>query len=133
MITPEELLTMAENAMQFAYAPYSNFKVGAALLCKDGSVFTGCNVENAAYGVCNCAERTALFKAVSEGYTEFTSIAIVGGVDGEIVDFCFPCGTCRQALSEFVDQTFKFYFKDNKGTIASYTFEEILPHSFNLL
>ncbi|MBQ0135607.1 MAG: cytidine deaminase [Oscillospiraceae bacterium] len=133
MITPEELLTKAEEAMAKAYAPYSNFKVGAALLCKDGTVFTGCNVENSAYGVCNCAERTALFKAVSEGYTEFLSIAIVGGKEGIIEDFCYPCGVCRQALSEFVDQTFKFYFKNKEGMISSYTFEEILPHSFDLL
>jgi len=133
MITPEELLKKAEDAMQGAYAPYSDFKVGAALLCKDGTVFTGCNIENSAFGVSNCAERTALFKAVSEGYMEFISIAIVGGKKGKIEDFCFPCGTCRQALSEFTDQTFKFYFKDGEGNIASYTFEEILPHSFDLL
>ena len=133
MITPEELLQKAENAMQYAYAPYSDFKVGAALLCRDGSIFTGCNVENSAYGVCNCAERTALFKAVSEGYTEFVSMAVVGGKDGEITEFCYPCGTCRQALSEFVDRTFRFYMKDGEGTIISYGIDELLPHSFDLL
>jgi cytidine deaminase len=132
MITPEELLKQAENAMHLAYAPYSNFKVGAALLCSDGTVFTGCNVENASYGVTNCAERTALFKAVSEGHTEFEAIAIVGGHDGNPEDFCFPCGTCRQALSEFVGGDFSFFFKNGEGETKECTMKELLPSSFNL-
>lgn len=132
MITPKELLEKAEEAMTFAYAPYSNFKVGAALLCKDGTVFLGCNIENAAYGVANCAERTALFKAVSSGYKDFAAIAVVGGKDGKIEDFCYPCGTCRQALSEFVDKSFMLHFIDGEGNIRSHTFDEILPYSFSL-
>ncbi len=132
MITPEELLKQAENAMHLAYAPYSNFKVGAALLCGDGTVFTGCNVENASYGVTNCAERTALFKAVSEGHTDFTAIAITGGPDGVPAGPCYPCGTCRQALSEFVSSDFDVYLKDEDGKTLSYKFNELLPLTFNL-
>ena len=131
-MTHEELMKAAENAMQLAYAPYSNFKVGAALLCGDGTVFTGCNVENASYGVTNCAERTALFKAVSEGHTDFVAIAIVGGPDGVSAGPCYPCGTCRQALAEFVKPDFEVCLKDDAGTVFVCNFNELLPNSFNL-
>ncbi len=133
MITSAELLKKAEEAMGFSYSPYSNFKVGAALLCKDGTVYTGCNVENAAFGAGTCAERNALFKAVSDGHKDFISIAVVGGVNGVLDDFCYPCGICRQALSEFTDVTFKFYFKNKDGDEVSYTLDEMLPHTFDNL
>lgn len=132
MITPEEMIAKAKEAMTSAYAPYSDFFVGAALLCKDGSVYTGCNIENAAFGAGICAERTALFKAVSDGKREFTAIAVVGGKHGETEDFCYPCGICRQALSEFTDISFKFYFENANGDIVSLGMEDMLPHSFNL-
>ena len=133
MITSTQLLKKAEEAMIFSYSPYSNFKVGAALLCKDGTVYTGCNVENASFGAGTCAERNALFKAVSDGHKDFISIAVVGGVSGAIDDFCYPCGICRQALSEFTDVTFKFYFKNKNGDEVSYTLDEMLPHTFDNL
>ncbi len=97
----QELMQAAVSARAFAYAPYSNYCVGAALLAKDGRVFTGCNIENAGYTPTNCAERTALFKAVSEGVTAFAAIAVVGGRRGELSDSCAPCGVCRQVLAEF--------------------------------
>lgn len=131
MLTGEQLLEKAKEAMAGAYAPYSNFFVGAALLCEDGTIYTGCNIENAAFGVSNCAERTALFKAVSDGHRKFTAIAIVGGRNGVIDDYCYPCGVCRQALSEFVDKSFKFYFANDKGDISSMTFSDLLPYAFN--
>lgn len=133
MKTSTELLKMAEEAMAYAYSPYSNFKVGAALLCKDGTVYTGCNVENAAFGAGICAERNALFKAVSDGHKDFVSIAVVGGINGVIDGFCYPCGICRQALSEFTDITFKFYFKNKDGDEVSYTLDDMLPHTFDSL
>lgn len=131
MLSGEELLLKAKEAMASAYAPYSNFFVGAALLSKDGSVYTGCNIENAAFGAGICAERTALFKAVSEGHKDFVAIAIVGGRNGVIEDFCYPCGICRQALSEFVDISFKFYFTNDKGDIISMGLDDLLPHAFD--
>lgn len=131
MLTGEQLLEKAKEAIAGAYAPYSNFFVGAALLCEDGTIYTGCNIENAAFGVSNCAERTALFKAVSDGHRKFTAIAIVGGRNGVIDDYCYPCGVCRQALSEFVDKSFKFYFTNGKGDISSMTFSDLLPYAFN--
>lgn len=132
MIKPDELLTLAKEAMQNAYAPYSHFTVGAALLCKDGTVYTGCNIENGAFGAGICAERTALFKAVSDGKKDFLSIAVVGGNNGIIDDFCYPCGICRQALSEFCDVSFKFYFENGNGDVISINMDNLLPHSFNL-
>ena len=131
-MTNAALLELAEQAMQYAYAPYSGFKVGAALVGKSGTVYTGCNVENASFGVTNCAERTALFKAVSEGEREFTRIAIVGGKDGVITDYCYPCGICRQALSEFTDIRFEVILKDGADNIISTTLNDLLPESFNL-
>ena len=98
MMTPEALVQEALQALQNAYVPYSGFKVGAALLTKAGKVYTGCNIENAAYGPSNCAERTAIFKAVSEGEREFAAIAVVGGKDGVVTDIFPPCGVCRQVM-----------------------------------
>ena len=125
----EQLASMAKEAMQYAYSPYSGYKVGAALLCKDGSVYTGCNIENAGYSSTNCAERTAFFKAVSEGKREFDAIAICGGKDGVIEDIFPPCGVCRQVMREFCDDNFTIYLLDEAG-IESYTLKELLPMSF---
>lgn len=122
-----ELLAAAAKAMEYAYAPYSNFKVGAALLCTDGTVYTGCNVENASYGVCNCAERTAVFKAVSEGRRDFSAIAIVSSAGGET----FPCGVCRQVLAEFAPNI-RVVLQKKDNSAVSYKFEEIMPHIFSL-
>ena len=106
-MTPERLVALAKEAMPHAYAPYSGYKVGAALLSRSGRVFSGCNVENAAYGPTNCAERTAFFKAVSEGEREFSAIAVVGGKDGNVKDLFVPCGVCRQVMAEFCDGDFE--------------------------
>lgn len=132
MITNDELLLQAEQAMKNAYAPYSGFTVGAALLTKTGKVYTGCNIENASFGVTNCAERTALFKAVSEGEREFVTIAIVGGKSGKPGDFCYPCGVCRQALSEFTDSFFKVLLKNGEGDVITTTLYDLLPNAFDL-
>lgn len=126
-MTDMELMARAKEAKSFSYAPYSGFHVGAALLCDDGSVFTGCNIENAAYSPTNCAERTALFKAVSEGKRGFTAIAVAGD-SGECVT---PCGVCRQALAEFVPlRVFRLVMEDGSGGIWSATLEELLPSAF---
>ena len=128
-MTDLQLMQLAVEAREMAYAPYSGFRVGAALLGKSGKVYKGCNVENAAYSPTNCAERTALFKAVSEGEQEFTAIAIVGGMSETINDFCAPCGVCRQVLAEFCGKDFRFVL-GNTNEIKTYTFEEILPFAF---
>ena len=109
-MTPEELVRQALAAMKFAYVPYSGFTVGAALLTKSGKVYLGCNIENAAYGPSNCAERTAFFKAVSEGEREFSAIAVVGGKDGDAADIFPPCGVCRQVMQEFCAPSFMIYW-----------------------
>lgn len=122
-VTDDELIELAKKAMQFSYSPYSHFKVGAALLCKDGRVFTGCNIENGSYGATNCAERTALFKAVSEGAQEFTAIAITAEKSAP-----WPCGICRQALNEFApDLRVIVAWGENKDEA---TLPELLPHGF---
>ncbi|MBP1549911.1 MAG: cytidine deaminase [Oscillospiraceae bacterium] len=126
-MTNKELLSIADKAMENAYAPYSKFHVGAALLCKDGTVFTGCNIENATYGATNCAERTAIFKAVSEGQRDFEAIAIVSSGDGET----FPCGICRQVMAEFAPEL-KIILRDENGNERIYTLMELLPKSFSL-
>ena len=130
-MTPEKLVLMALEAMQRAYAPYSGYKVGAALLCRDGSVVCGANIENAAYGPSNCAERTAIFTAVFEGKREFEAIAVVGGKDGVARDFFPPCGVCRQVMREFCTDDFRIYLL-NKERIVTYTLGQLLPHSFTL-
>lgn len=128
-----KLVELAIEAREMAYTPYSNFCVGAALETADGKVYKGCNIENAAYGPTNCAERTAFFKAVSEGDLKFTQIAIVGAPKGEAIsEFCAPCGVCRQVMSEFCDgDTFLIHLYDGKD-IQSYTLKELLPLSFSL-
>lgn len=128
-MTKEQLATKAKEAMQKAYSPYSGYKVGAALLCKDGSVYTGCNVENASFSVTNCAERTAIFKAVSEGKTEFEAIAICGGKDGVIEGLFPPCGVCRQVMREFCEDDFEIHLLKPDG-IETYTLKQLLPVSF---
>ena len=124
------LIEKALEARENAYAPYSNFMVGAVLMCQDGSIYTGCNVENAAYPAGMCAERTALNKAVSEGQKDFVAIAIVGGRGAERV-FCAPCGICRQALSEFVQDDFLFIL-ETENEIKQITMVEMLPYRFSL-
>lgn len=130
-MTKNELMQKATEAMKNAYAPYSKFLVGVALLSKNGKVYTGCNVENSSYGVTNCAERTALFSAIADGEREFCAIAIAGGKNGEIAHFCPPCGVCRQALAEFCDEDFKIYLYNGKK-IKEYKFSKILPLQFEL-
>ena len=128
-MSAQELIGLAQQAMDNAYAPYSHYHVGAALLCADGTVFTGCNIENAAYGPTNCAERTAFFKAISEGYREFTAIAVCGGKDGVIADAFPPCGVCRQVMREFCRDDFKIYLAKPEG-YDTLTLAQLLPYSF---
>lgn len=125
------LVKKAYEAMQYSYSPYSGFKVGAALLCKNGNIYTGCNIENSAYSPTNCAERTAFFKAISEGERDFKAIAIVGGKDGEITDYCYPCGVCRQVMAEFCDRDFEIITASPEG-IKSYTLKDLLPEAFKI-
>ncbi len=130
-MTNKELLKIAVNAREKAYAPYSDFFVGAALLCDDGSVYGGCNIENASYTPTCCAERVALFKAVSEGKRGFKKIAIVGGKQGDIAEYCYPCGVCRQVLSEFCPDTFEIITGTQNDAI-SVTLGELLPSAFKI-
>ncbi len=126
----KELVAVAKEAMMRAYAPYSNYFVGAALLTSDGKVYKGCNIENSAYSPTNCAERTAFFKAVSEGERKFSKIAIVGGPKGEIKGFAAPCGVCRQVMAEFCNvDTFEIILFDGKE-IKCFLLKELLPLSF---
>ena len=125
------LVKKAYEAMQYSYSPYSDFKVGAALLCKNGNIYTGCNIENSAYSPTNCAERTAFFKAISEGERDFKAIAIVGGKDGEITDHCYPCGVCRQVMAEFCDRDFEIITASPEG-IKTYTLKDLLPEAFKI-
>lgn len=126
-----ELLKMAAKAREQSYSPYSGFAVGAALLSKTGKVYTGCNVENAAFTPGNCAERTAVFKAVSEGEREFEAIAIAGGKGSGGPKPVFPCGVCRQVLCEFVDaKTFRVITGETEGDLTVLTFDALLPFSF---
>lgn len=128
-MTDKELALKAVKALDNSYAPYSGFKVGAALLSADGRVFSGCNIENAAYPAGICAERTAIAGAVSSGAREFVKIAIVGGKNGEITDYCPPCGICRQVLSEFCGEDFEILLYDGK-TVKGYRLKELLPLCF---
>lgn len=123
----EQLIKAAIEAKEHAYAPYSNFRVGVALLTKGGKVYQGCNIENAAYSPTNCAERTAFFKAVYEGEREFEAIAING--DGD--DYLFPCGVCRQVMAEFCDpDTFLIYVSKKNGAYQKYTLAKLFPGAF---
>ena len=127
----EVLVKAAIDATKYAYVPYSNFKVGAAILAENGTIYTGCNIENASYSPTNCAERTAIFKAVSEGVTKFKKIAVVGGPNGNLENYCPPCGVCRQVISEFADENFELILGTSENTYAVYNFfEEVLPLSF---
>ena len=127
----QTLVEAAIEATKYAYVPYSNFKVGAAILAENGKIYTGCNIENASYSPTNCAERTAIFKAVSEGVTKFKKIAVVGGPGGNLENYCPPCGVCRQVISEFADDEFELILGTSKNTYAVYNFfEEVLPLSF---
>ena len=127
---PEELINLAKDAMIRAYAPYSGFKVGAALLCCDGTVYQGCNIENASFTPTVCAERTAIFKAVSEGHRDFAAIAVCGGKDGAITGLFPPCGVCRQVLREFCRDDFPVYLADGDGSWQTMTLGQLLPLSF---
>ena len=124
------LVESAMAARNFSYAPYSGFYVGAALLCEDGAVYTGCNIENSAYTPTNCAERTAFFKAVSEGKRRFKKIAVVGGKGENADEFCAPCGVCRQVMMEFCDSRFQIILGRSDGDIKVYTLQELLPEGF---
>lgn len=133
-MTSQELMQKAIEARRLAYAPYSHYKVGACLLGKDGSVYTGCNIENAAFGPSICAERTAIFKAVSQGVREFAAIAIAGGpedADETQLKPAYPCGVCRQVMAEFCSRDFRIYCGD-QAQPESYTLGELLPNSFGL-
>ena len=134
MINKEMISHLIEEALEarkMAYTPYSHFQVGAALLTEAGRIYRGCNIENASYGVSNCAERTALFHAVSEGVKEFDRIVITGGPEDGELQFCAPCGICRQALREFCDpKSFEIILAKSTEDYRSYTLEQLLPESF---
>jgi cytidine deaminase len=127
----KELIKEAFFAREKSYSPYSNFCVGAALLASNGTVYRGCNIENSSYTPTNCAERTAFFKAVSEGVTTFDTIVIVGGKKGEAVNYCAPCGVCRQVMMEFCDpKQFKIILAKSEDEFKEFTLEEMLPLGF---
>lgn len=128
------LIAMADEARKFSYAPYSKFTVGAALLTDSDHVYRGCNVESSSYSMCNCAERTAFFKAVSEGFTSFKAIAIVGGPWGKkSQEPCAPCGACRQVMWEFCDpKFFEIVLLKNENGYEVFKLEELLPFGFRL-
>ena len=127
-----ELIELACKGREQAYTPYSGFRVGAALLTRSGTVYLGCNIENASYGPTNCAERTAFFKAVLEGEREFEAIAIVGGPgEGRTGEMCAPCGVCRQVMMEFCDpKTFRIILENGGGKVRTFLLEELLPLGF---
>ena len=130
-MTEKQLCDMAVAMLERAYVPYSHFPVGAALLCKDGTVFTGCNVENAAYGATICAERTAMVKAVSEGERDFAAIAIAGGPEGgALLPVCAPCGVCRQALFEFGGPELNVIMAKSPDDFIERSMDELLPFGF---
>ena len=131
-MTPIELVNLAKEARARAYVPYSGYAVGAALLCRDGMVYQGCNIENAAFGPTVCAERVAVFKAVYDGRRDFEAIAVVGGKAGEEITGLFPpCGVCRQVLREFCGLDFKLYLGRENNKFESLTLGEMLPYSFS--
>ena len=126
-----KLIETAMEQLKFSYTPYSNFKVGASLLTKNGEIYTGCNIENAAYTPTNCAERTAIFKAVSEGVREFDTICIVGGKDGILTEYTAPCGVCRQVMMEFCDpEEFQIILATSKKQYEIFPLNELLPLGF---
>lgn len=126
-----KLMKTAAEQLSYSYAPYSGFKVGAALLSKNGTVYTGCNIENAAYTPTNCAERTAFFKAVSEGVRDFRAICIVGGSDGKLTSCTPPCGVCRQVMMEFCNpEEFEIILGAGAGDYKIYKLKELMPEGF---
>ena len=125
-MSDEKLMELALQARESSYSPYSHFRVGAALLCADDSVYTGCNIENAAYGATICAERTAIFKAVSEGHRDFVRIVIAGRSE----DYCYPCGMCRQFMKEFAPEM-QVICLNGKGEAKELTLRELLPYGFD--
>ena len=130
-MTDKELLTMAIDALEKSYSPYSGCKVGAALLCENGKVFTGTNIENAAFSPTICAERVAVFKAISEGEKNFSKIAVAGGKDGIINGIFAPCGVCRQVLREFCSDDFQIILGESEKDFKVVTLKELLPLSFS--
>ena len=127
----EKMIDTAIAQLQFSYTPYSNFKVGAALLAQNGTIYTGCNIENASYTPTNCAERTAFFKAVSEGVRTFDAICVVGGKGGVLTEYAVPCGVCRQVMMEFCDpETFRIILAVSRERYDIYTLKELLPLGF---
>jgi len=127
----KKLRICAMEARRFSYSPYSDYSVGAALLCKNGSIVTGSNIENASYGATVCAERTAFFKAISEGKKEFVAIAISGGIKNEDADYAYPCGICRQVMREFCDEdVFKIFVVRSEEEYEEYLLKDLLPKSF---
>ena len=130
-MTPQELIGLARQAMTHAYVPYSGYKVGAALLCADGTVYQGCNIENASFSPTVCAERTAFFKAVYDGHRDFTAIAVCGGKDGVVTGLFPPCGVCRQVMMEFCDpEKFQIILATSKEQYEIFTLKELLPLGF---
>lgn len=126
------LIDTALAQRKYSYTPYSGFKVGAALLAKNGAVYTGCNIENAAYGPSNCAERTAIFKAVSEGVRDFLAVCVVGGPEEGIKDMCPPCGVCRQVMLEFCKENFQIILATDRENYEIHTLGELVPMGFKL-
>ena len=127
----QRMIDLAVKQMDFSYVPYSHFHVGAALLAQDGKLYGGCNIENAAYGPTNCAERTAFFKAVSEGDRRFDAICIVGGKEGVLTEYAAPCGVCRQVMMEFCDpDTFRIILATSREQYEVFTLRELLPLGF---
>jgi len=127
----KDLIREALRAREYSYSPYSGYQVGAALLCAEGKIYTGCNIENAAYSPTNCAERTAFFKAVSEGVREFRKIAIAGGPKGEIEQFAFPCGVCRQVMMEFCSpEKFEIIVAKSTGDYKVFHLKDLLCEGF---
>lgn len=133
MISNEKLVELALEARNRSYAPYSHFMVGAALLTKDGKVYQGCNIENASFSPTVCAERTAFFKAISEGDREFVKIAVVGSPEGEVDRYAAPCGVCRQVMTEFCDpETFEIIFGISPEKYEVHLLKEIIPYGFGM-
>ena len=127
----QKMINLATEQLKYSYTPYSHFKVGAALLATEGKLYTGCNIENAAYTPTNCAERTAFFKAVSEGEREFQAICVVGGKDGVLTEYAAPCGVCRQVMMEFCNpETFQIILATSEEQYEIFTLKELLPLGF---
>ncbi|MBR2613488.1 MAG: cytidine deaminase [Clostridia bacterium] len=132
-INAKELVEAACRARLSAYAPYSSFSVGAAILCSDGKIYEGCNIENSSFTPTCCAERVAIFKAISEGRRDFVAVAVVGGkIGAEEWEFCYPCGVCRQALAEFCDKDTPVFIGNSRGEIAETSLGELIPYTFKL-